>query len=275
MPLKDLLVHLDQTDQCEARLDLALALALARRHGARLTGIFALINPDVPSAAPHSMIPFLREAAAVAQAAFRAEVGQAGLAADWYPVHYSGDSRIVNQVILAARHADLAILGQPDRSLGHGGPWNLVEQVVLEAGRPVLTVPFVGHYDTVGEEVVVAWNGSRGAARALGDALPLMHQARRVTVLAIHPDRASGERAADSLARVIRNLVCHGIAAKAEVLTSTEAGITDAILSLAADVGADLLVMGAHGLSGFPTLHRGGTTRSILQQMTMPVLLSH
>jgi len=177
---------------------------------------------------------------------------------------------------LHARYVDLTILGQldPDR-----GDADLIrprpEHVTLASGRPILVVPYAGHFETVGRHVLIGWNATREATRAVNDAMPLLAAADVVTVLTI--DAREGPDAHGELpgADISLHLARHGV--KAEVERTVSAGIPagDVLLSRAADLGADLLVIGAYGHSRVRELLLGGATRSILQSMTVPVLMSH
>lgn len=170
------------------------------------------------------------------------------------------------EVSLHARYVDLAVLGQPTP-----GAHDHVTDTLMNVGRPLLVVPRFGRFPSVGRRVLVAWNGSREATRAVFDALPLLRQAELVTVMTFDSPDEGREAGADiSLA-----LARHGVTV--EVVHSTLGGIDagNALLSRAADLGADLLVMGAFGHSPLRERMLGGATRHILDHMTVPVLLSH
>ncbi len=274
MALKDILVHLDHRPSCAARLD--LAVWLAQRHGARLTGLFAQTDPSFTLRGPWRPGEQHLAHATAAEALFRGLLSDTGIAGEWQAVQFGEHDNVVRRAIAAARTADLAVLGQPERGDDGTVPADLVEQVILNAGRPVLVVPFIGRFETVGRHVMIAWNGGRESARALGDALPLMADATQVTVVGLTP--AGPEPAAGAAEReqdLLRYLASHGITAMIDHVTLTEIGPVDALLSRAAEQAEDLLVMGAHGHYGHPHLRRGSVTRGILQQMTLPVLMAH
>ncbi len=277
MKVQEILVHLDDHESCDARLD--LAIGLARRHGARLTGLFAQTDPGLLLRGPWRAGDGHIGHATAVEALFRAALAKAGLTADWQEVRYGERGHVIEQTVLAARHADLAVLGQPPRETGDGTvPLDLAEQVILNAGRPVLVVPFIGRFETPGRRVLVAWNAGREAARALYDALPLIAGAERVAVVAFNA-AARGAEPPETIARreaaLLRHLGSHGIAATVDHFYLGEIGPVDAILSRAADQGDDLLVMGAYGRYAPPGQRPGSVTRGILEQMTLPVLMSH
>jgi len=145
--------------------------------------------------------------------------------------------------------------------------------LALGVGRPVLIVPRYGTFETVGERVLVAWNGSREATRAVHDALPLLKLASSVTVLSIDPEHDTGDRIPG--ADIALHLARHGVAAEGMSTVGLDISVGDLLLSRAADLGADLIVMGAYGHSRVRELVLGGATRHILQHMTVPVLMSH
>jgi nucleotide-binding universal stress UspA family protein len=270
MTFTDLLVHLDSGSRAAERLD--LSIALARRHGARLTGLFAesgsLGQSLVGRRAPDSMANAAREA----RTRFEAKAAEAGVASRWWQVEPGEYADVVSAAVLCCRYVDLAVFGQQQGD-DAPVPEGLVERVIADSGRPVLVVPSVGHYAEVGRRVLVAWTGSREAARTLHDALPILEQATEVKVLSLQLPTAA---VPGGLPRVdvMEHLRAHGIEATYGRAILAEMGTVDVVLNSASDDGADLTVMGAYGLQGGPLSKRGGTTRAILETMTTPVLLA-
>ena len=172
-----------------------------------------------------------------------------------------------------ARLHDLVVLGQPDPDAPANGAQP--GEIVLSSGRPTLLVPYAGEVSGVGRHILVAWNGTREAARALHDAMFLIDGADAVTVLEIDPPDAGSGDPELRAARVAAALTRRGVTAKAETAVSGEAPIADIILSTAADLTADLIVMGGWGHSRLREFVFGGASRGILQEMTVPVLMSH
>ncbi|MDK9704148.1 MAG: universal stress protein [Sulfuritalea sp.] len=270
MPLKNLLVHLDQDQRTAARL--ALAVSLAREHQARLTGVFGQLaqaqQVGLVATWPSQEYVTARDAS---KAAF--EQATAGLAhAEWRDVNRGSETEVLRRVTDLARHADLVVLGQhDDRTRGHV-PEEFVSEVILHCGRPVLVVPYIGHFPEVGKHPLIAWNDAREAAHALNDALPLIEGCREAVILSFAARPEEGQASCDEAAR---HLAAHGIKAKTEVLVVEDFGIMDMLLNRVTDRDADLLVMGAHGHIGFPFVNRGAGTRYILRHMTVPVLMSN
>jgi len=270
MPLKNLMVHLDQGPRTLARLE--LAVSLAREHKARLLGVFGQLaeaqNVGVVASWPSQSYVEAREAS---RAMF--EKAAAGLPdADWHDINRGSAAEVVSHVVRIARHADMVILGQHDDRAKTPVPEELVTEVLMESGRPVLVVPYVGSFPEVGRHPLIAWNDAREAAHALNDALPLIEGCDEAMVLSFASRRDEGD---SSCADVARHLGAHGIKSKAEVMLVQDFGIMDMLLNRVTDRGADLLVMGAHGHIGFPFVSRGAGTRYILKHMTVPVLMAN
>jgi nucleotide-binding universal stress UspA family protein len=273
MAYKDLLVHLDGDERSEVRL--AVAMKIAGRFGARLTGVYGESDPHVLSTASRDPAAALGATAARVEASFRSQTKAEGIDAAWQTAMTVNDMELIKRVLFLARHADLVVLGQSDpESSKVSVPSDLAEQVILNCGRPVLVVPYAGRFVDVGERVMVAWNGSREAARALNDSLPLLARAKHVTLVAINPNVSRKEYGEEPFRPIASHLDAHGIAAHCESLWVEDIG-ADVLLSRLTDEAIDLLVMGAHGHYGFPYLHRGGSTRQVLRYMTVPVLMSH
>src|SRR3954454_13493204 len=146
---------------------------------------------------------------------------------------------------------------------------------MLSSGRPVLAVPYAGQFERVGERVLVAWNASRESTRAVNDALPLLRGAKVVTILAVNPRQGIEGHGDVPAADIALHLARHGVKAEAAHTVAKDISEGDALLSYAADIGADLIVAGAYGHSRARELVFGGVTRTLIAEMTAPVLLSH
>jgi nucleotide-binding universal stress UspA family protein len=127
----------------------------------------------------------------------------------------------------------------------------------------------------VGENVLVAWNGGREAARAIGDALPLLERAKHLDILAVDDDGEPGVAERLAGARLGTWLRAHGIAAGVERHEVRDIGVGEWLLDRAADLGSDLIVMGGYGHARMRELVLGGVTRTVLRSMTVPVFMAH
>ncbi len=269
MALKDIAVHVDDSARCEVRLD--LALALAQKNGASLRAIFAQSDPNVPGVIKDWPTEYFKEARDRVEALVKDKAAKAGVNARFTVIPSGEHAYIVKQLTNAAACADLIVMGQHDPEKGYGLlPIDLVEQVILHAGRPALVIPYAGRFSDVGQRPLIAWNAGREAARALNDGLMIMAGAQNARLVVI-----AGRRGGYGEGEMVEHLSYHGVTADVERLVADDIGVMDLLLSRAADTGAELLVMGAHGGFGFPNFNRGGGTRYILQHMTVPVLLSH
>ncbi len=254
-----------------------MAIGLAKRGRSRLTGLYAVSDPHVPSAASRNRKAFAAKGAGEIEAMFNDRTRDAGLNAHWEKLVATNDARVNLDMVRAARNYDLVIVGQFDPKTSDGSiRGDLVQQVVLRSGRPVLVIPYAGHFESVGRRAVIAWNASREAVRAVNDAVPLLSGAESVTVLTLD---AAGQPRRDvngPLTDIVDHLATHGIEATHERLAFDRGAIdpADRLLSHLADEAADLLVMGAFGDMDDRSQARTGLTVPILQHMTVPVLLS-
>jgi len=278
MGFKDLLVLVDESPSGAQRVDLALGLASA--FGAHLTGLFVSeapeVRPSVLAQFPPEVLDMLsrmgREDAARAKGVWdeRLRASRANLATEWRAS--AGDASEVAS--LHARYADLVVLGQVD-SDNPVTSADLPERVILGSGRPVVVVPYAGTFKTLGERVMVAWNASREATRAVNDALPILARAARVQIVSVNPRGGPSGHGAVPGADIALHLARHGVRVEASTITAEDVRVDDALLSHAFDVGADLIVMGGYGHSRLGEFVLGGATRHILRQITIPVFMSH
>ncbi|BAO86440.1 universal stress protein [Caballeronia cordobensis] len=279
MSYKTILVHLDTSVRAHPRLE--AALQLARRFDAHVIGLFAVFEP-----APRAFevmagtagyyeqhAAMRREQRGAIERLFHAEIKRAGVSGEWVETH----ERANHAVPRYARCADLVIAGQDDPSdpesyVGDHFP----ETVILSSGRPVLLLPYTGFFSSIGQHPMIAWDGGREATRAVHDALPFLKGAERVSIISI--DTARGEARGDPIpgADIAACIARHGV--KAEVLSAgitSDASAGELLLSRAADLGADLVVMGGYGHARWQELVLGGATKTFLAAMTVPVLMSH
>lgn len=271
MSIRDVLVHLADDTHSDGRL--GAAAAIAENFDAHLIGLHVTMPQYLPGhVQTYFTSEMLRElgerkdrATADAKSHFDAWIKQAGVRAEWR--HAEGDP--ARTVASHGRYADIIVVSQHDFQVEEGG--NIAEEVVISCSGPAIAVPFTGEFKTLGRRVLVAWNGSREAARATHDALPFLAQAEKVLVLSVDtPDEKhiAGTDISTHLAR-------HGVRVEVHNREQGEIGVGDAILNASSDFGADLLVLGAYGHSRVRELVLGGATRHLLRHMTVPVLMSH
>jgi nucleotide-binding universal stress UspA family protein len=279
MMFKTILVHLDDSPRSAQRLGVVIRLATDFR--SRLVGMYVVPTPELspslaallPAEVVERRFQETGEAQQQAETLFRQAASAAGLTAiEWRAPAGSP----IDTAVAHARCADLTVIGQGDPgSADSVFTAQLAGTVVLAAGRPTLIVPYVGARATLGQNVLVAWDGGREASRAIADAMPILASARQVTVMSIHA--GAEERAADapSRSRLAAYLDSHGIDAQIHDDDIADISVGDFILSRAADLGIDLIVMGAYAHTRLRDLVLGGVTRTMLQSMTVPVLMSH
>ena len=279
MTYRSLLVFLDQDPLCAARTQ--VAIQLAKVLDCHLIGVAPTGLIDLPVS--QQINPALEELSAMAWSALRGQAEQASerfrqqcRAAGVKSVEaVTDESDKARSLVRHAHCSDLTVLTQADPNApGHRFAQALVEQVVLYSARPTLVLPYAGRVATLGSNVLVAWDNSREAARALSDALPLLRLAKRVQVLSWSEGGTDDKTLRPRLDALNQWLKWHGISADLSVET-TDIGIDDAMLSRAADLSTDLIVMGAYGHARWTERVFGGATRGLLATMTVPVLMSH
>ena len=181
----DIFVHLDGSERATVRLDLAIRLALQR--GGRLTGLFARIDPDERGIIAHRASTRLLQAASRAEEMFRHACAARHVACTWLALPFGDPDFIIHDLAMCSRTSDLTVLGQFDPEQDRDIlPPALNEEILRQSGGPVLLVPFAGAFDGRFRSVLVAWNGSREAARAVRDAMPFLTAAAEVRVLSVH-----------------------------------------------------------------------------------------
>jgi nucleotide-binding universal stress UspA family protein len=278
MNLTTILVHLDHSEHCIARI--GLAASMARLHGSHLVGLIptGLYDGSIPADAIAAdragfiaaSADYLRTRAEAVAHVFRDQLGGAG------PLSF--DVRVVDEpsveaVMRHGRTSDLIVVGQGDDADAMTAD-NLPAQAVLHAGRPVLVVPRARPGRAPEGKVLVAWDGTRESAMALRDSLPLLAHASSVTLVTLHQSDETGEDGTVLIPQTMAWLQRHGIQAMAERI-ATSVSFAEALLSCAAQMDVDLIVMGGYGHTRLRELVLGGVTRKVLADMTVPVLMAH
>lgn len=280
MSYKSILVQFSNIAHAERVLE--TAVGLAKRQKAFLIGLYVVPPIVMPS-------PVVAEAWTVLfdverkrqiengekiQKMFKKACKSARLKSEWHSAEASTSAADV--VIKHSFCVDIVVMIQADPDSEDSSlQSDLVERVMLESGRPVMIVPYAGHFKSVGENVLIAWQPSREAARATFGTLPLLRDAKQVKILTINAKTKNDEEESAGANQLAEALKRHGIKVDVSQTTSGRLSVSDELLSRASDYGADLIVMGGYGHSRFREVVFGGVTREILQTMTVPVLMSH
>lgn len=277
--IKNILLHLDASPRSAVRLRVAQQLAQAQ--GASVAGLYAVTSNfvEMPFAVAESS-----EAGAIvlkldverrqrALDVFEAARGQAAAPVSWNELSVEPPIWGFTQ---RALYADLLVLGQHDPSAptARDVPADFIESVVMGSGKPALVLPYAGELKTVGQNVLVAWRSTRESARALSAALPLLARAAQVHVVAWAEEQGSSQAAEEH--RLLEQFMqSHGIQPTMHWYGNGQGQPGDRLLSLASDLDSDLVVMGCYGHSRARELVLGGTSRTVLKSMTVPVLMAH
>jgi len=274
--IKDIVVNLNVGATASPASDFAISVAAA--FNAHLTGITFLHNPVVPVSSvghvPAEVVVAQQDYQAAIRAVrerFAAASARAGVTAN--PLTLSASLvGVGEQFGQIARRFDLAVVGQAEPETD-AVDRIVVEAVLLDSGRPVICVPYIQKAPLKLDRVMVCWDGGRAAARAIGDAMPLLQRAGRVEVVIVTNE--SGKQDQIEGADIGTHLARHGLNVEVKRIPLGDIDVAAMLLSHAADEGVDFIVMGGYGHSRLREFLLGGVTRSILRSMTAPVLMSH
>lgn len=256
-----------------------VALPLADKHGAHLLGlhvfngvpVIGTIGAQVPPEIIEQYAEAMRKDAEDIGVAFAKAVDGASVQTEWR----CHEEKVIGADMLTSitdqvRCADLVVMGKTDSEQRVG---ELTADIIISAGRPVVVLPEGMAQSDLSGSVVVAWDGSREASRAAFDALPLLKAAKSTFVVTVQR-KDKKDAIALGAGDLAHSLARHGIDAEAAVLTS-EASTSDTISQFASEKDCDLIVMGCYGHSRLRERLFGGATHGMLQDMTIPVLMSH
>jgi nucleotide-binding universal stress UspA family protein len=273
--IKDIVANLAVGTSRDVVTDFAISVAATL--DAHLTGVAFLYEPipplgdRFPAEAMESQRIVNKKAAKAAVSKFDDAVRRAAI---------SAEARIIEVPVTSAprvfanisRPFDLAIMGQPEPD-EPALERLIIEAALFDSGRPVLIVPYIQRASVRLDRVMVGWDGSRSAARAVADATPLLARANvtEVVIVASEPIKSDEIPGAD----IARHLARHGAKVDVKSIVTAETDVANTILSHAADTSADFLVMGGYGHSRLREFILGGVTRGILASMTIPTLMSH
>jgi nucleotide-binding universal stress UspA family protein len=275
--VKDIVVNLTGAAPQEFAAD--YAISLAQLFEAHIAGVGFIYEPVIPGTVlggiPTDLIEAQREentkAARAATDRFEAAARQAGLSAEVRILDASvaGAADLFGRI---ARRFDLAVAGQARPKEGATEEL-LIEGALFESGRPVVVVPYVQTQAVTLERVLVCWDGSRPATRAIADALPFLQRAKAIDIVAVSGERGKGSELVGT--NMARHLARHGLKVELKRVSAGNVDVPSAIRSHAAETGADFMVMGGYGHSRLREFILGGVTRTVLATSTIPVLMSH
>ena len=285
MGIRKILAPVDGSER--SRFALRTAFAVAQRFDAHVLGAHVSIDPA-------QAVPFVGEGmsgalvqdlvelsvrenaarAAVARQLFERLQVDAGIptatvpttdraSAAWAGSMGWDDAMLVRQ----GRLADMIVVARP----GPAGTDATPTRALFQTGRPVL-VAGLAEAESLGERVIVAWNGGVEAARAITAALPFLAAAERVTAVAVRD--ASSDDDDRGLAEVAEYLAWHGVVARTHAVI-TRAPVGEVLLEAAVAASADLVVMGGYSHSRLRELILGGVTRHMLEKAALPLLVAH
>jgi nucleotide-binding universal stress UspA family protein len=275
--VKDIIVNLSVAKNDSTVGNYAVSVAAALQ--AHLTGIAFIYDPVVPISGtgyiPADVIESQRAdnetAAEAAIKDFTVATDRAGISAEPLMLNASLTGA-ADQFARMARRFDLVIVGQAQPEM------STMEQIIgettlFESGRPMIMVPYIQKAPFKTDNVMICWDGSRTAARAVADAIPILGKSSRIEIVSVTSERGKEDEIEG--ADIGQHLARHGLKVDVHRISRGNIDVADALLSHAADSAADLMVMGGYGHSRLREFVLGGVTRSIFQSMTLPVLLSH
>jgi nucleotide-binding universal stress UspA family protein len=275
--IKDIVANLSVGESRDVAAD--YAISVAETFGAHLAGVAFAYEPVIPGTImggmPADVIDASRaeseRAAKTAATRFDQGAGRAGV---------SFESRVFDATLVGAsdlfgriaRRFDVSVVGQaePDKLAGED---LIIEAALFQSGRPVIVVPYIQRAGLKLDRIMVCWDGGRTAARAIGDAVPFLARAKAIDVIIVATEQGRKDELPG--ADMGQHLARHGVKVEVKRLVAGDTDVPNLLLSHAADSAADLMVMGGYGHSRLREFILGGTTRAILQSMTLPVLMSH
>lgn len=275
MALKDILVFVDEGASNPNRV--GIALSMAQSHEARLAGVTLarLVPQHLKVSNTKALARFSHDAAEQRLAQFSELALSAGVSATTR-IFTGNESRAAGRLARYSRNFDLLVLRQPNPANRNFSVfWDIAQQVLLLSGRPVYFVPYIGSRKISGPRAMIAWDGSPSATRAVHDALPLLKQKKDVVITVVREGKsksAKGEALTENLAGHLQQ---HGVHARVNAIHAGTYDVPTVILNEVADRDIDLLVMGGYGTPSLKQKVFGGVTRTILESMIVPVLMSH
>lgn len=274
---KTILVHYDSTARAAKRL--TLASLIADEFEAHLVAANSIVSPlysepfvaDGGAFVAQELLRFQERKDAGAKTSFEQTIANLGRKVEWRTSVGDPASAINEQ----ARYADLVVLGQYDRDDVNDVTSDFIGRVLMNSGRPVLVLPFAGEFTAMPSRPMIAWNASREAAHAVTEALPLLQRAKEVQIAVFNARAGRGGHGDIPGADLATFLARHGVTSTVSASGVSDVDTGNQILSRAADFQSDLIVMGGYGHSRAYEFVVGGSTRTLLETMTVPVMMSH
>lgn len=274
---KTILVHYDSTPRAVKRL--TLASLIADEFAAYLVAANSIVSPlysepfvaDGGAFVAQELLRFQELKEAGAKTRFEQTIASLGRKVEWR-TSVGDPAAVINE---QARYADLVVLGQYDRNDLNDVTPDFIGRVLMHSGRPVLVLPFAGEFTAMPSRPMIAWNASREAAHAVTEALPLLQRAKEVQIAVFNARAGRGGHGDIPGADLATFLARHGVTSTVSASGVSDLDTGNQILSRAADFQSDLIVMGGYGHSRAYEFVVGGSTRTLLETMTVPVLLSH
>lgn len=279
MTYKTILVSLNEVSQL--RSVLGTAASIARKDGAHVIGLYVIPAVELLVGSEIQVLPvendelqiYFKQQEKAVKTAFETTILKDGIQGEFRVVE-ALDPHIAATVIEESREADLVIVGYSSPASNRALGADFAERLLIGSGRPTLVVPGNGHGVLALDRVLVGWNGSREAARAIFDSIPLLRHADEVLVAFAGTESEHRSRSETRREGLVRTLLRHGVHARTiDLDSSREAG--KVLLERAETREIDLIVMGAYGHARLREFILGGATRSVLKGMKCPVLFSH
>jgi nucleotide-binding universal stress UspA family protein len=278
--IRDIVVNLSVRAGGTPTGDYAVSVASALE--AHIAGIAFVYDLNIPMSElgynPRGAMDVIdalrRDNEAAAKAAverFAAATARAGVPAE-PRILSASTANAGDQFSRIARRFDLAVVGQTEPK-GSTVEAIISENTLFESGGPVIVVPYIHKASFKLDRVMVCWDGSRPAARAIADAMPLLERAGNIEVVIIANER--GKQDEIEGADMGQHLARHGLKVEVSRITRDNLDVANVLLSHSSDSDANFIVMGGYGHSRLREFVLGGVTRTILHSMTVPVMMSH
>ena len=275
--IKDIVVNLALARAQDPAVD--YAISIAQTFEAHITGVVFVYDPVIsPTILDGVSAEWIDAQRSESQAIAKAAIDRFEQAATLNNLSFR--HRLVEATLGGAtdlfgrigRRFDLMVVGQ--REPDHLSPADMfVEAALFESGRPVIIVPYIQKDGLKLDRVIMGWDGSRTAARAMGDAMPFLARAKLVDIVMVATGRAKSDEIPG--ADIGHHLARHGVNVDVKRIVAEDVDVPNTILSYAADVSAEMIVMGGYGHSRLREFVLGGATKDILNSMTVPILMSH